>query len=332
MTEQKKPSSVALYGLGGTGINIVAPFIKSNGIVDPGFAELTTYFVDTSRSNLRKANLSGPNVESLLYVIPGVDGSGKDRAENIGPIKERVQEILLKLKPKELNILVHSGSGGSGGVMGNVLAREIMDRGLDVIVLMVGSTDSKKELTNTLATLTTYERFVGALGRPIVVDYRQNDKDGSIGEVDKLLHQSIILLASFFSNQNDGMDSKDLKNWLNYPKVTSFDPAMVKLSFFSKDPMLGREDHLLALATLSDGVVPTTPPIPVEYQAIGHIPDVVKDAQFQIPTHAGLVHGFFHGVVSDLEEKIANFVETRKAMSLKPATATKNVNVDDVDI
>lgn len=96
-----------LYGLGGAGSNIVSHFVKYAGEKTDGYAEVNTFFVDTSKSNL-----SDQIPMDRVYLVDGLDGSGKKRDSNYAALSERSKEILQQFKPADVNIVVHSGAGG----------------------------------------------------------------------------------------------------------------------------------------------------------------------------------------------------------------------------
>lgn len=98
---------INLYGIGGAGSNVVSHFTKYAGEKLVGYAELETYFVDTSRSNL-----SDKIPSEKVYLVDGLDGSGKKRDSNYTVLAERAKEILQQFKPTDINIIVHSASGG----------------------------------------------------------------------------------------------------------------------------------------------------------------------------------------------------------------------------
>lgn len=100
-----------LYACGGAAANIAKELYRSHGAKDPGFAELNITFVDTSRSNIPK------EVKEEFYHIQGmgdavVDGSGKVRDTNYKAVTLAVPDILHRYKAGDINIVLHSASGG----------------------------------------------------------------------------------------------------------------------------------------------------------------------------------------------------------------------------
>ena len=78
MSLDKTPKGkVKLYACGGGGINIGHLFEQHRGKSEAGFAQIDVTYIDTSRSNV-KAGITADN----LYLLEGLDGSGKLRAEN----------------------------------------------------------------------------------------------------------------------------------------------------------------------------------------------------------------------------------------------------------
>jgi hypothetical protein len=100
-------SKLNLYACGGAGVNIGMNFLKYMGKTAEGFAEIKPIFIDTSKSNTH----SSISIENL-YLLDGLDGSGKKRDSNYEAISECSKEILHQFKPADVNVIVHSASGG----------------------------------------------------------------------------------------------------------------------------------------------------------------------------------------------------------------------------
>ena len=100
-------NKISLYCAGGAGINVGAMFESYRDKVEPGFAEIVINYLDTSKSNL---GFNPPN--ESVYLIDDVDGSGKQRGKNHKVISERSKEMLLRFPPTDLNVVIHSASGG----------------------------------------------------------------------------------------------------------------------------------------------------------------------------------------------------------------------------
>ena len=144
--------TLQIYAAGGAATNIAARFNKMRDQTSPGFAKISTRFIDTSRSNI---DTSIP--DSDVYLFEGMDGSGKLRRSNYATISERSKEILHRFKPQDTNVVIHSASGGSGSTIGPVLVSELLERGENVVVVLIGSTGSLIETENSLKTLQSYE-------------------------------------------------------------------------------------------------------------------------------------------------------------------------------
>ena len=106
----KKPTSLKrkytdmkmkIYACGGAATNLASHFVKYIGKQEPGFAELDVVFIDTSKSNI---NSSIPN--DKIYLVDGLDGSGKKRDSNYAVLSERGKEILHMHKPEDVNIVL----------------------------------------------------------------------------------------------------------------------------------------------------------------------------------------------------------------------------------
>lgn len=314
-------NEMCLYGCGGAGINLVSTLVNYNGEKSPGFAKINTFFLDTSSSNL-PAGVPDDHV----YIIDGLDGSGKKRDSNYQIIAERSKEMLHRFKPGAVNVVIHSGSGGSGSVIGPTLVSELLNRGAAVIVIMIGSSDSRIEANNTVNTLKSYEVISQKREMPVVAVYYENSKDMPRGRVDQRINTTIALLAAIFSGENRELDSADLINFLNYQKVTSFKPKLSFLDFFSKTIEVGKDQSVVTLVTLTDETTDSSVNLPVEYQAVGFISEATKkNIDIELPIHTAVISGYFHDVIDRLADRLNTIDEARATHVDKSILGTHNV-------
>lgn len=298
-----------IYACGGAGTNVALGLEKYQGIETGGLCTLDINYIDTSRSNLRDG-IDG----SRVYVLDGKDGAGKKRDTHYNAIYERRNEILLDHKPGDINIILHSCSGGSGSVIGPVLVSELLDRKEPVIVLMIGTSDSRIETENTAKTLKSYESISKNREVPVIACYNENSQDTPRGAVDVQIRTAALVLAAIFSGQNAELDSSDLYNFLNYNKVTSFKPRLAKLDFFSGKVELPKDQSLVTLVTLAKPGDDTTSTIPVEHQSVGFTSrEALEVISIDMPIHAAIISGAFNEVLESLEKKIASNDEVRRS-------------------
>jgi hypothetical protein len=314
-----------LYAAGGAGCNIAASFIKNFKQPAHGFAEVDCVFIDTSKSNLN------PSIPAdQIYLFDSLDGSGKLRASNYQVLNEHSREILLEHKPGDVNIILSSAGGGSGSVIAPILVSELLDRGETVIVITVGSTSSRIETENTLKTLRSYEVISQKRGVPVIMNYVENSVQRPRGVNDGDLHMIISILAAIFSGNNRELDGSDLKNFLNYHKVTNYSPKLAMLEFFHKEIVMPKGQAMVSLVSLIDDSTSSDVGVLAEYQAVGYVPESVKETLRQdVPIHAAVISGYFNGVVERLEAKIASYDDVRKAVIEKSIAGRDTVSTDD---
>lgn len=307
---------INLYCAGGAGVNIGTHFAKFNGQKEPGFAEIVPYFIDTSKSNITSAVPA-----NQMYLYEDVDGGGKERSSVYEIIADPavINDILYQFKPADLNIVLHSASGGSGSVIGPVLTGELLKRGAQTVVVMVGNTSCEKEVINTLRTLKSYENIAANVVKaPVIAAYSENTLSTPRGKVDHILQTTIVVLAALFSGENRELDSADLRNFLNYTNVTSHSPRLALLEFFSKDILLSKGQSLASLATLIDDKSDSNPNVMVEYQAVGFLSEqAAEKIDHPLPLHACIISGHFNSIADALEVKISEHEEAKKSRSSK---------------
>lgn len=320
-------STLNLYCMGGCGVNIGLNFLKYAGRSDPGFAEINPYFIDASRSNVGK-----DIPDDMMYLVDGLDGSGKRRDSNYAALSECSREILHKFKPSDINVVLHGTGGGTGSTIGPILVSELLGRGESVIVLAVGSTASRIETDNTIKTLKSYEMISRKRELPVNVHYRENSGSMTRGRADYELQTAVTILAAIFSGANHELDSSDLKNFINYTRVTSYAPKLSYIDFFSKDITIGKGQAIVSLVTLVDQKTSSDTPIPVEYQAVGFLPESTKklvDENIQLPIHASVISGYFNQVIEGLEKKLATFDEARAVVIEKSIISNDQQSTDE---
>lgn len=300
---------VVLLGCGGAGINLAKRFINRG---QEGFATLDVRLVDTSKSNLPKDVDPGK-----MYIFEDMDGNGKLRSsENYTTINERTREILQHVQPSnDIVIVLHSASGGSGSVIGPLLVGEMLKKGTIVIVGLVGSTDSRIEAQNTVNTLKSYENIANKTERPIAVMYDENTHDKSRAQVDRDMESNIVLLSLFFSGSNKELDMSDLRNFLDYQRVTSFKPRLTGLTFSATDPKFERDHIPISAVSLTNNDLSASIHTPIEYQAVGFLPsDLETKMEIKLPLHMVTVGNYFGGVIDRLQRKLKEIDEHRSAI------------------
>lgn len=131
---------ITVYGLGGAGTNIATKLFKE---VPDTF---TLKLFDTSIANASK----NPDV----VIVANGSGSGGVRGTNSRAIIENLAGMSADdLGMSSLNILIASGSGGSGGVLLTSLLKELHRRGGQCVVALVADMGSHDEAENVIKTL-----------------------------------------------------------------------------------------------------------------------------------------------------------------------------------
>ena len=269
MNDLNKPKNVVtVYGCGGMGVNLVSDLLAGDG--ELGFAITKTCFIDTSKANLQNKDVN----EEDVYLFQGKDGAGKERKAVYEDVVKHAPSILQKFKPTALNIMVHSGGGGSGSVIGPVLAGELLARGEQVILVMVGSTDTRTEILNTINTLKSIESIADKRGKPLVVHYLENSAKFNRTEVNKMARSAISLLCGLYSGQHEELDSADLKNWLDFLRFQGGKPQLSSLNFSTGSKELSTTGTIASVATLATPDMSTRLEPTPAYQTVGFVPEI----------------------------------------------------------
>ena len=259
--------NVRIYGAGGCGINIAS--VIGNRVATATSAATSCVYVDTSKSNLNKVK----DENAAVFLLEGVDGSGKVRKENYNEISDKVGELLLAHGPLDLNLVIFSCSGGSGSVYGPLIVRELLLRGAAVIALVVGSKESAITANNTLNTLKSLENIVRKTEASLVMHYNQNPTDSPRTVVDAAVLAAVQSLLVLGSGVNDGLDSKDLINFLRFERATRVQPRLALLDILTSNHVEELESqgvkHVISLASIYNSEEGVPLQIPYDYLAEG---------------------------------------------------------------
>ena len=322
MNQTVQKGHIRIYACGGAGLNIGRQLEQHRGISETAFATLDICYTDTSRSNLQQDIPS-----DVTYLIDGLDGSGKIRAENHQEITKHVRNILQQFKPADLNIVVSSGAGGSGSVFAPLIASELLADDNPTIVFTIGSTDTRLDAENTLKTLKSYEAISKKNGRPIVMLYRQNGQL-SRKAVDDDVKAMVLALAALYSRENHDLDTRDLYNWLNFHRVTTFPAQLVTLHMVdvagSHKKSSGNVISVATLAKEGDSTVIEETP---EYQCVGYIPNEPTGYLTGCcPIHFITCDGDVPVVVGELNKFIKNLEDQKNARIAKDSILSPKDN------
>lgn len=319
-------NQIRIYACGGAGVNILG---KNLGLFEKhtdGMSEYDIAFLDTSMSNLK--HLDRIDLSSI-YIFKGRDGSGGLRSMNYEAIIGEHGDVLTDFKPSQvLNIVVHSASGGSGSVIGPVIASELIKRGLPVMVLLIGSTSSRIEVNNTIKVITGYDVMAQMYSKPVLIHYLENSSSQTRSMTDASAISFISVMSLFFSGVHQELDSSDLLNFMDYTVVTPHQPKAVMIEVYEETVVLeGSEKVYSALSIAKEDC---TLGCMVDYHAVGYMNNFVAEnmtAYDQI--HAITVDGRLQidlGRLSSLEAKYGeeSSLRTPKSLASKDAVSSSD--------
>lgn len=258
--------TLRIYGAGGAGINIVGSWNSVAGTqAGPGTALVELAYIDTSRSNL--PNGVDPN---LVFVLEGVDGSGKVRAENHVEIGRNIRNVIQQHEPGDLNVVVFSASGGSGSVFGPLVIGELIDRGQPVLAIVIGSDESNITAKNTLNSLKSLQAIAEKKGVATVFSYLHNERTTKRSSIDVRARYLLSTLAMLASRRNHALDTKDLSHFLNFSKVTTVGPQMALLHVYDNPADVDAASNPIAIASLMSDPDQAGYTITPEYETTGY--------------------------------------------------------------
>lgn len=242
--------TVNLFAAGGAASNIVADILKTNNTsMTAKLANLNITLLDTSRSNYERNKDIFEKHDIKLVTIPGLDGSGQKRDTNVQEASKYIAKFVSENGDKDaaLNILLHSASGGSGSVLANLAAKYLLSEDKNVVAIVVGDSTTRNFANNTISTLKSYENIAQTAEKPMIADYIENDGKRTIKEVNDYIASTIIDYRMLFGGHVHGIDSADLKNFLQYNRISSNQPALTLMTTLGIDSD-AKDQHEVAKA------------------------------------------------------------------------------------
>lgn len=286
--------TMTIYACGGAGIN-VARLIRD--------LDIDINYIDTSRSNLRSLD------SKSVYLVDAMDGAGKDRSVAYNNFKDNAGDVLVQFKPSEqLNIVISSLTGGSGGILASMLAKELISQGHNTLVIGVQSNGSLIELQNSVKTLKTYRAMSHQINAPIPLYYVNED---SRSDADRKALGFINLMALLIDKSRTAeFDNSDLKSFLYFNKTTANDPSVSVLEVVPNEPMdIEKGTSIVTTILMTRNTQATIAPVRPEYLATC----VIVDSEYKNEdSRINATLGKLPLIIDRLEREISEMAEQKK--------------------
>lgn len=198
--------TIDIIGCGGAGTSILNRFVSHSS---HPYEDVNHRVLDTSLSNFAGLH---PGIERITTSV--ITGSGKIRRENIDPIRAKLRDSDLVTDAAQVTFVVFAMGGGSGSVIGPLLAAELVEAGKAVVLFAVADNTSGKDNENTINTLRTLQSLSeDDLYFPLFLF--SNDKANSDQADRDLALRMENMLEFLLSGQVHRLDLSDKLNMLN---------------------------------------------------------------------------------------------------------------------
>ena len=224
-------SSIAFYGCGGFGINM----IHNNLAALEGYGIQTVTF-DTSKAN--SANI--PDTVAQYFVCD--EGSGKVRASNLDRVQKVLHDHPVLRDLADINVIMFSLSGGSGSIIGPLLAKAIAQKNKAVVILTVADNSCRMETMNTIKTIQTLQNLAESNGHyyPLMLFCNMGNGRSSVNTT--ISNKLNIFLDIFASDNIKEIDKSDRINFLTPNKYASAPSGMYIFDMLKEGVGMGPED------------------------------------------------------------------------------------------
>jgi len=269
---------IILIGCGGAGTNIVGNLSGHLSKLGDGFSDIRTEYIDTSDANAKLVGATEDNFFLVKSVNIGetISGSGSIRAENAPHIMAAADKFV---NEKEFDksdlakyyVLIASANGGSGSLIAPFVASNLIEKELNVLVIIVGESSNKKSIENTLNTIASLNGIALHHEKPLSVIYHDNVNDkGSnrtekMESVDKAIFKELTILSAFLSGDASALDQKDMSVFFNIDLINpEILPGLYALEYFKSEIKLAPHHKLRVVRTLTKEDISPDLNLPIE--------------------------------------------------------------------
>jgi len=329
---------IVLIGAGGAGVTIVGNLSGPLKDLKSGFSDIEVEYIDTSLSNIRNFDHDENNFHLIESTNIGEDilGSASERKSNAPHIVESVRDFInkknyTKTKISTYYVVVSSGGGGSGSVISPMIVKNLLEKGLPVVTVLVGDSRSGLSTINTLHTIASFNAISKMTNKPLSLIYMDNAK--SHGEtikdrvefVDKEIFKHLSALSAFLSGENTSIDQKDMAAFIDPSIYTTIHirPGLYGLSVFSKDVILPAHVSPTLSVTLSTDDI--SPDINVEFRQDKYgttdNQNVISVFKGQFPIHLVSYANSFSIIENELKDKKEALEESLRAATVDDVTS-----------
>lgn len=318
-------NGITYYLCGGTGINI-GKALKA-ALRTPANKGAIFVGLDSSGAN------SPDDLFPVEYITQAgssdqlARGSGKVKGANYEKAPAFVAQVLAKHKPTSFNIIVCNTAGGTGSMLGTLVARALAKQGLPFLFQKISDFTSTKEMENAVGTLRSNanQTSKAQLDIPICFLHNKNTVDLTRGEVNELVVERLNLASLFLTEANGEMDYADISNFLAYSRHSNIPAALSEVSFYDQDSVkLFKGKTPVAVASLfltSDDVIPVFEG--TSYRTTGVFAEGTQLPKGLTQLHMVLDHG---EALTKLEEDIQK-LDDHKAEQATTYVKQKDVSV-----
>lgn len=342
-------AKIILHLCGGTGISLSKSAFESVASLGDGFSDVEFNYLDASTRSIDKIPAEERRgkfwqVTKLKLTDAEIQGGGGERRAIFQDIRNFIPKYIdekgyHKRITGEYHMVVFSGSGASGSVIGPLLIDNLLATGIPVIAVVVGDSGNAMYAKNTLNTLSSINNMAMNRKKPLSVIYANNHSfgqgSGNAGEkhVNERIRNIVSVLSLFLSGNNLEIDQKDMEGFVDQSMYTTITvPAgLYGLSVFSNDIDIPEGSIPTMARTLTLQGEEAKLNIELMHHKVGYIVNENAKAIFesQVPLHLVTYSNFFVRESEALQAADKRYKEMEESIKNQNITGTHNSNVQD---
>jgi hypothetical protein len=338
-------NKINIMAAGGAGISVSDKVVRMVEELGTGFADIETYYMDTTSNNIDTIKHDPERfwlVKSKSASKSSISGSGGERSTHAPDIEANVKEFmdkhnLLNKVTGEYNVVIFSGSGGSGNVIATYYIKNLLERDLNVIAVLIGDSSNGLNAINTINTIASLDSVAQATNKPLSVMYVNNHAFAEKGMMqaekmaNNVIFQTLSALSLFLSGDNESLDYKDMEGIIDQSHYSTIEtpPGLYGLCVFSKDVEIPKGSVPTVARTLTLEKISPDINITLLHHKTGYVTDVqaVEMYKEQFPLHLVTFANFFvseEETLHELSDNYYNVMDSIKNKAVKGASRSRS--------
>ena len=210
-----------------------------------------------------------------------------------------------------------------------LIMKELLERKIPVVGVVVGSQESLITTQNTINTFKSLDAIARQVSQPVVVFYRHMESLKDRAKTDVELRGAIGYLTFMNAGMIHELDRMDINNWLFYPRVTSQGPALTGLEIFNEDVGVWTTKSPITVLTICTSTDHAHSSITPEYQCCGYVDEAAMEQARSNAIHFVTDAEYIRKQIKEVQVRLDEMIAQRDSRINPSSLVSKDDNIHD---